>query len=41
MPDGVGDKFEAPLKRGKAEFGSSGVAVPPIGIGIIWGWGES
>jgi hypothetical protein len=24
MPDGVRDKFEAPLKRGKAEFSSSG-----------------
>ena len=40
MLDGVGDKFEAPLERGKAEFGSLGVAVsPPLGSGLAGGGG--
>jgi hypothetical protein len=38
MPNGVGDKFEAPLERDKAEFGPLGVAAsPPLGIGISRG----
>ncbi len=42
MPDRVGDKFKAPLKRAEAEFGPSGVvASPPVGIEIIRGWVES
>jgi hypothetical protein len=41
MPDGVGDKFEPLLKRGKAEFGSSGVvASPPLGSGLAGGGGS-
>ena len=41
MPDGVGDKFKAPLERDEAEFGPSGVAAsPPDGIRIGRGWGE-
>jgi hypothetical protein len=41
IPGGVGDEFEAPLKGGKAEFGSLGVAAsPPVGIGIGRGWGD-
>jgi hypothetical protein len=30
MPDGVRDEFEAPLKRGEAKFGPSGVAASPL-----------
>jgi hypothetical protein len=34
MPDRVRDKFEVPIKRGKAELGSSGVVEsPPLGSG--------
>jgi hypothetical protein len=41
MPDGVGDEFEAPLERGEAEFGSSGVAAsPPLGSGSAGGGGS-
>ncbi len=42
MPDGVGEEFEAPLKRDKAKFGPflGGQGVPLIGIEIGWGWGE-
>jgi hypothetical protein len=41
MPDGVGDKFKAPLKRDEVEFGSSGiVASPPMGSGSTGGGGS-
>ncbi len=41
MPDGVGDKFEAPLQRDEAEFGPLGVpASPKMGSGLAGG-GES
>jgi hypothetical protein len=41
MSDGVGDKFEAPLERDEAEFGSSGVvASPPTGSGSAGGGGS-
>jgi hypothetical protein len=40
IPDGVGDKFEAPLKRDEAEFHPSGVtASPPLGSGSAGGGG--
>ncbi len=42
MPDGVGDKFEAPLKRGEAGFSSWGVGASLlVGIRIGRGWGEA
>jgi hypothetical protein len=41
MPDGVGDEFEAPLKRAEAEFGPSGAAAfPPSGSGSSGGGGS-
>ncbi len=41
MPDRVGDKFEAPLERDEAEFGSLGVmASPPKGSGSAGGGGS-
>ncbi len=40
MPDRVGDKFEPPLEREKAEFGPSGVlASPPLGSVLARGGG--
>ncbi len=40
MPDGVRNEFKASLKRAEVGFGPLGVAAsPPVGIGIVQGWG--
>jgi hypothetical protein len=41
MPHGVGDEFEAPLKRAEAEFGPSGVAASPSLVSGSSGGGGS
>jgi hypothetical protein len=41
IPDGVGDKFKAPVERGEAEFGSLRVTVSPLlGSGLVGGGGS-